>query len=91
MLHRKEKRIGYKILDAGQPQDREPDMNVRIVEHLFISSSVGGSDRTLPVLRLSSFYPLKSGCRPWVVVPKYEQMKQLNWGASLGLSSEIDE
>lgn len=44
--------MGYKIPDSAWPQDREPGVNVRIVRLLFISSSVGGSDRTLPTFNI---------------------------------------
>lgn len=81
MLLRKEKRMGYKILDSAQPQDRDPDVNVSIVALLFNSSSIAGSDRPLPVLRLSSCYTLKSGFSPGSVIPNNEQMKQLNPGS----------
>lgn len=55
MLHKKGKNMGYKISDSIQPQDREPDVNVRTVGHLSISSSVGRSDRTPPVITKTVF------------------------------------
>lgn len=63
-LHGKAKRPGYNISHSGQPQDREPEVNVSLAGLLFIASSVGGSDRTDPMPRVPSLYTLESGCGP---------------------------
>lgn len=46
VLHGKEEKTSYTILNSAQPQDRESHVNVKIVRFLFISSYVGGNDRT---------------------------------------------